>query len=196
MWSLWYYFIAMRTCFFIFLLPFFSYCGLAAGQEVFAPRSAWKVAERTTGVAAEKIYAIALQESGMKWTDGRLRPWPWTINSPKTGAMRFPNKQAAYAKIRELVKEGVYNIDLGMMQINLFYHWDKINGRDILEPTTNVAVASVILRDAMSDANNDVDKAVAFYHTGAKGPRDRGSKYRKNVDRFEVAVLEQFGGVR
>lgn len=189
-------FIAMRSCISFFFVLVFVVLGFSAhADQLFAENSLWRWAEARTGVPAEKIYGIALQESGMRWQDGKVRPWPWTINSPKTGPMRFNSKKEAYEKIKELVKQGVYNIDLGMMQINLRHHWARVNGKDVLEPSVNIALSAEILREAMVSAGGDVPKAVGFYHTGAGGPGERGSAYTKSVERFEVAITGRYNGL-
>lgn len=174
---------------FLLLVPIASW---AAGSTAFANNSMWRLAAKKTNIPAEKIYSIALNESGMKWADNMSRPWPWTINSPSTGPMRFKTKEEAYRKIKSLIDQGQYNIDIGMMQVNLYWHWEKINNVDILEPSVNLLVAAEILKQAMHDAQGDVGKAIGIYHTGSAGPQDRRDNYRKRAEKFEFAMMRQY----
>lgn len=125
------------------------------------------------------LYAIALQESKMAFSDGS-RPWPWTINSPVTGPMRFKSKEEAVSKVREVLEKGVENIDIGLMQINLRWHGQRVNYdvARLFDPSTNISVAAEILIENMEQVNGDYERAVALYHT-----RDpvRGAKYAAGV---------------
>lgn len=155
--------------------------------QVFQEGSAWRHWAAYAGVSAEQLYSIALKESGLGGADGKLRPYPWTINSPQ-GSRRFATKKEAYAEIRRLIGSGVYNIDLGMMQVNLYHHWARVNGKDILEPAINLAVGAQILREAMASAGGDIDRAIGIYHAGAAGSSERMAGYRAGVKRYEIAI--------
>lgn len=130
--------------------------------------SIWKVASSFSGVPSRVIYAIALQESQVMYTDGVARPYPWTINingeTPR--ALRFETRQAAEAEVRKLVKSGVTNIDIGPMQINYRYHGHSVaQPEHLLDPRINLFVAAVILRELMQNNKGDLEKTVADYHS-------------------------------
>jgi soluble lytic murein transglycosylase-like protein len=144
--------------------------------------SFWEEGARVSGIPEQKLYAIAIQESGLKMKDGKIRPWPWTINSPE-GARRFKTKEEAYAHIRELLQRGITNIDIGALQINLRWHWKRIRNRDILDPRTNILAASEILREELANTRGDIKRAVANYHS----PRrlQKGAAYEASVANYE-----------
>jgi hypothetical protein len=52
---------------------------------------AYEIAVRGSRVPAALLYAVALQESGMRWS-GRFVPWPWTLNVAGT-PYRLLNRQ-------------------------------------------------------------------------------------------------------
>ena len=51
--------------------------GPVSAQEV--PPPAYQIAAQRAGVPSPVLYAIALQESGVRQGD-RIVPWPWTLN--------------------------------------------------------------------------------------------------------------------
>jgi Transglycosylase SLT domain len=158
------------------------------GSACIAEESIWKKASTHSGVPEAKIYAIALEESKLMYGDKKMRPWPWTVNSP-SGPERFRNKSAAYKRIQELVDYGVTNIDIGMMQINYRYHKDLIGKQDVLDPKVNVMIAAEILRQKMIDAKGDARKAVAFYHSHNE---ILASEYDVKIRRNESQVASFF----
>ena len=46
--------------------------------------------------------------------------------------------------------------DIGVMQINLYWHWNSIKDLDVLDPTTNVLIAAQLLRDEMKKSNGNI----------------------------------------
>ena len=68
------------------------------------------------------LQAISLKETG-RWDQkrGMSYPWPWTVTAGGKGVY-FATKKEAIDKVQALRKKGVRNIDVGCMQINLFYH--------------------------------------------------------------------------
>lgn len=111
------------------------------------------------------LYSVALAESA-RLVDGlQVAPWPWTIRSSKYGPKYFENQQQAKEHLAKLLKEGVENIDVGAMQVNLKYHRDKIDDPfRLLEPDYNVSLGAYILRQAL-DSVRDPVMAVGRYHS-------------------------------
>ncbi len=112
-----------------------------------AVSSIWTRAAAHAQVPARTLYAIALQESGLRWRDGRIRPWPWTLNSPH-GPMRFRTKAEAQTALERLKAQGTCNIDIGLMQVNWCAHRHRFAHLDWLDPETNIRMAAMILREA------------------------------------------------
>lgn len=153
--------------------------GVFAGDGELAP-TLWGRAAVTAGVEPATLYGIALQESGMRWDDGSFRPWPWTLNTPD-GSMRFADQASAQAELGRLIRRGVRNIDVGLMQINLRHNGHRVkNPLHLLDPGTNLVVAASILRETVG-ASRTVGQGVARYHSW--NPY-RGSNYARQVSQY------------
>lgn len=138
-------------------------CGCANLHATALKESAWESFAAAAGVQSNELYAIALQESGTRFTDGRVRPWPWTLNSA-AGSMRFRTKHEAEQAFVALRAAGHTNIDVGMMQINWAVHHARFGHLDWLEPRVNLAVASTILKEARS-SHSDRSVGIGRYHS-------------------------------
>ena len=109
----------------LFLL--FGSAGLRAAQP--SMLDPWRLcpqaitaAERTQAIPKHLLSAIALAETGRKHpTLGKRMPWPWTVMAEGQGRY-LATKQEAIAEVRELQSRGIRNIDVGCMQVNLYYH--------------------------------------------------------------------------
>jgi soluble lytic murein transglycosylase-like protein len=156
--------------------------------------SVWGVAASYAGINVATLYGIAVQESGMRWRDGSFRPWPWTLNINKSkkgikaGPRRYANKEAAEQALKALIEEGIRNVDVGIMQVNLYWHGNKVsNELDLLDPKTNISVAASYLKALR--AQNDIRKTVADYHAPTNAVR--GNSYANHVERFEKIINEK-----
>ncbi len=122
--------------------------------------------------------SIALTESG-RW-DKSLKTkvaWPWTVTSGGKGEY-FQNKNAAIAHVRKLKNAGVTNIDVGCMQINLWYHPDAFASlSDAFDPKTNVQYAAKFLSNLKSQWGS-WREAVRRYHSA---DLSRGHAYEQRV---------------
>ncbi|POZ50642.1 transglycosylase SLT domain-containing protein [Methylovulum psychrotolerans] len=156
--------------------------------------SLWAKASQLAGVRPNTLYSIALQESGMRWHDHTFRPWPWTIHvnqggiGIKSGPYRYPTKDVAVKALTAMLEQGVNNIDVGLMQVNIRWNGHRIKDKKLLmEPAVNIMVAAGILKDI--HVGNDVRLAVARYHSFNAG---RGAAYSTKVKRYEIILDEQF----
>lgn len=156
--------------------------------------SVWGSAAAYAGINVATLYGIAVQESGMKWDDGTFRPWPWTLNvnkgknGIKTGARRYPTRHAAEQALAEILRQGIRNVDVGIMQVNLYWHGNKVsNDFALLDPKTNITVAANYLKSL--NIGNNVKKAVAAYHAPADPVR--GADYVNSVRHYEKIIDEK-----
>ena len=112
------------------------------------------------------LTAISLAESGrVDANDDQLKAWPWAVMAERKGRY-LPNKAAAIAEVRKLQKRGIKNIDVGCMQINLYYHpraFASLN--EAFTPDHNVAYAAQFLSDLYKQ-HRSWSQAVAYYHSG------------------------------
>lgn len=120
--------------------------------------------EKHHAIPTGLLHAISKAESGIKDIKGRLVPWPWTINAQGKGYF-FPNKQAAISAVRALQAKGIESIDVGCMQVNLYYHPKAFKSlADAFEPSKNVAYAARFITSLKKD-HNCWHRAIAHYHS-------------------------------
>lgn len=156
--------------------------------------SVWGAAASYAGINVATLYGIAVQESGMRWRDGTFRPWPWTLNvnkgknGIKPGPRRYANKQAAEQALVKFIKQGITNVDVGLMQVNLYWHGSKVSNQlSLLDPKTNISVAARYLKDL--NKGSDVRKTIADYHAPSNAAR--GNKYANHVKHYEKIIHEK-----
>lgn len=139
------------------------------------------------------LKAIALVESG-RWDKARAEKvaWPWTVNAERRGRY-FDTKAAAVAAVRKLQAEGVTNIDVGCMQVNLQYHGENFASiAAALDPATNAAYAARFLKSLYADKGS-WSLAVAHYHSAT---RKLNIPYRSRVYREWSETLADSGPAR
>jgi soluble lytic murein transglycosylase-like protein len=147
--------------------------------------SPWLQAATKHGLEPIDLYAVALQESRRFCTDGKLRPWPWTLNTPSEGALYFKDYSSAVAKLKALIAAGITNVDIGVMQVNWGYHRHRVrDAAELLRPDRNIDIAAQILREHLDEYNGDLRTAFARYHSGRT---ERGVPYAAQV----LAILER-----
>ena len=138
-------------------------------------------AEKAHRIPRELMRAISLTESG-RWDRKTRRhdPWPWTVTSGKRH-WYLASKQAAIAQVEKLVREGVRNIDVGCMQINLHFHPKAFATLAMaFDPASNADYAARYLK-GLRDKTKSWRLAVARYHSATP---EFGSRYRAKVYKF------------
>lgn len=121
--------------------------------------------ERAHGIPQHLLAAIALTESG-RWDPSRKESfaWPWTVMAEGKGRF-LPSKDDAVATVRRLQAEGVRNIDVGCMQINLRYHPDAFADLEqAFDPAANAGYAATYLA-ALFRETGSWERAAARYHS-------------------------------
>ncbi|MBE0469917.1 MAG: transglycosylase SLT domain-containing protein [Methyloprofundus sp.] len=137
------------------------------------------------GVNPAVLWLIALQESA---PPGSYAPHPWTANWAGKGYY-YPTRLEAYRAISEAVDEG-YKVDVGLMQVNWFYHEHRFN-HDLwaaLDPEVNIRVAADIL---LGFSRHGVYEAIGRYHCPnwqLDWCRKRAERYSQNV----IARLQHY----
>jgi len=122
-------------------------------------------AEHKSNLPDGLLGAIGLVESGRADpATGARAPWPWTINVAGYG-LYFDSKQEAIAVTETLQLLGLASIDVGCMQVNLFFHPDAFASLDeAFEPQSNAAYAGRFLA-ALYGQTASWPLAAAFYHS-------------------------------
>jgi len=139
-----------------------------------------RAAERIHRLPRMLLHAVSLAESG-RWNKAEEAniAWPWTINVGGKGRF-FPTKESAIEEIGRLRANGVRNIDVGCMQVNLGYHGDAFSRiEEALDPIHNVAYAAIWLKQ-LRGKEGSWAHAVGRYHTSAW--KARGQDYWRRVN--------------
>jgi hypothetical protein len=133
--------------------------------------------EKQHKIPAGLLHAISKVESGRKDHTGQVVAWPWTVGA-EGKSYYFRTKEAAVAAVRKMQLRGTKNIDVGCMQVNLYYHPYAFNTlNDAFEPSKNVAYAAKFLR-GLKNEHASWHKAVAHYHSANP---EHHIPYRKSV---------------
>ncbi|AGK47849.1 transglycosylase SLT domain protein [Burkholderia thailandensis MSMB121] len=151
------------------------------------PPPAYQLAAHNAGVPSVVLFAVALQESGMR-LQGRLIPWPWTLNIAGT-AWRYRTRAEACRALRvALPIVGATHVDVGLAQINLgFQHERFADPCDALDPYRNLDAAASILHE-QHIAGEDWLVAVGRYHRPAGGAL--ATHYRRQLAVRLARVLD------
>jgi hypothetical protein len=122
-------------------------------------------AEYVNRLPPRLLGAISLTETGrIDVANGRLRPWPWTINAEGEGQF-FETMQDAIAAVKALQARGVQSIDVGCLQVNLMYHPEAFASLEqAFDPRANANYAAHFL-NALYAAGKDWAFAIAAYHS-------------------------------
>ncbi|MCW5444805.1 transglycosylase SLT domain-containing protein, partial [Pseudomonas aeruginosa] len=159
------------------------YASTPHAQEV--PPPAYQLAAQRAGIPSTVLYAVALQESGIR-RNGRIVPWPWSLNVAGQ-SRRFATRADACAGLQQAMRATPHTrIDAGLGQINLGYHKHRFTGAcDLLDPYRNLAVAAEILKEQHAPGE-DWLLAIGRYHRPAGG--EPAVRYRRSVSRHLARV--------
>ena len=137
--------------------------------------------ERRMAIPRHLLTAISLAESGRRDdANGVNVAWPWTVTSGGQGRF-FDSKAEALAEVEILMTQGVRNIDVGCMQVNLFYHADAFETLDeAFDPRANTTYAATYLK-SMHAATGDWTDAAGYYHSTTP---QRNGPYKEKVLTF------------
>ena len=179
------------------LIRIFSFCIAATALPGLSPAwanpdqtfdNAWKFcaeqtarAERRMAIPRHLLGAISLAESG-RWDANRRAnvAWPWTVTSGGQGRF-FDTKAEAVAEVEILITEGVSNIDVGCMQVNLYYHGGAFETlEEAFDPRTNTTYAASYLKN-MYLITGDWTAAAGYYHSQTPS---RNGPYKEKVRAF------------
>jgi hypothetical protein len=129
-------------------------------------------------VPADLLYAVALQESQMRFGPAAL-PYPWTLNV-RGAPRRFDSYRAAVAALADCLRRGILLVDCGLLQICWLYHHAQLRSpARALDPYPNLGVGAQLLRTHFARTGSWF-RAVALYHNAnpAIGERYAASVFR------------------
>lgn len=163
----------------------------ASIQCVTRSDTAWSIAGKETGIDPILIYAIALRESKKMWPDGKVRPWPWTVNGPD-GPERHSSQEDAINSVKSHLAKGKRNIDIGPMQINFRhngYRADTVD--DLFDLRENIKIGAEILAEALAATPGDLELGVGRYHAGFRPESEwRAREYGRDVLQLYARLKE------
>jgi hypothetical protein len=113
--------------------------------------------EKVHGIPEKLLLAIATVES---------KKSPWAVNALRKSWF-FSTKEAAVRHIQKLKEQGVKNINIGYMQINLQSHGRRFKDiGDILTPYNNIGYAAKLMRILYAQYGS-WEEAVKYYHSSS-----------------------------
>lgn len=155
------------------------------------PPPAYQLATQGTGVPAEVLYAIALQESGAL-LHGVLTPWPWTLNIAGK-PYRFNRRDAACNALLQAVFEmGAKAVDAGLGQINMGWNGEHFaHPCEALDPYRNLAVVTALLQQHKTTDNTWITVAGRYHRPAGGYQADRYRKsFAKHLNRITQPSLQ------
>ncbi|WP_286984135.1 lytic transglycosylase domain-containing protein [Haliea sp.] len=120
-------------------------------------------AAKKHGVPEKVLNAVCTWES-QTYSAGQRQPWPWTLNVAGAPAY-YRSYYGAALGLNRAISKGISNIDIGMCQINWYWHQGKFNRAvDLLVPKVNVEYASAYLSELKRKGKSWKD-AIGRYHS-------------------------------
>jgi hypothetical protein len=146
-------------------------------------------AGQAAGIPAHLMESIAVVESGRRDMQGRVFPWPWSINVEGIDHV-FASKAEAIAAVTQLQAQGVRSIDIGCLQVNLFYHPTAFATLDAaFDPAANARYAAAFL-GRLFVRTGSWGAATASYHSATP---DLGRAYAARVGEVFAGRLRGAG---
>ncbi len=143
---------------------------LAVPREVFRPLAIGKPtqcnvaiagAARRYGIPTHVLEAVGLVEAGQA---GAI--WPWTADIDGDGHY-FRTRKQAISAVSNALKNGVFNVDVGCLQVNLHWHPHAFASvAAAFNPTINADYGAAYLK-ALKIHYGSWTQAVQFYHSSS-----------------------------
>ncbi len=140
--------------------------------------SATHAVEAEARLPYKLLSAISIAESGRRDDLNKANvAWPWTVTSGSK-EWYFDTKADAVSHVRAMIASGKRNIDVGCMQVNLFYHGKAFKSLEqAFDPLSNVSYAATFLRQLRASAP-DWLTAAGNYHSATPTYHKR---YKKKI---------------
>ncbi len=142
--------------------------------------------ENTHNIKQNLLQTIASVESGKYITVvGKRLPWPWTVHANGKGKY-YKTKEDAINAVQTMQQQGIKNIDVGCMQINLRYHGKSFKNLDeAFDPKKNVSYSASFL-NKLHKRTNDWKKTAMQYHS--KNIR-HGTNYKNRLEKHYAEYI-------
>jgi len=137
-------------------------------------------------VPVSVMRAITRTETGRS-RNGRLEPWPWTVNMEGKGYW-FETADAARAFVYKEFRRGARSFDVGCFQINYKWHGAAFRSIDqMFDPVENARYAARFL-GKLYEESGDWSVAAGSYHSRTPG---YARKYRARFDRIHARLADR-----
>ncbi len=159
---------------------------LSLVAEIALSENIWTDVARKKDIDPYDLYAIALVESRRVWTDNQVRPWPYTlmIQGEKDASVFMPDRDSADALLRMLLDNGIKNVDVCCMQINLATHIERVGDpSELFNLRKCIEIGADILKIALR-STDDRELALGRYHHW------RNEKISRNYGKKVIALAE------
>ncbi|AYN96813.1 lytic transglycosylase domain-containing protein [Pseudomonas sp. LTJR-52] len=117
---------------------------------------------REHGLPVNLLYSVALAESAYS-SDKGISPWPYTL---RTATKAYYAKTLAEAEniLTELLRSA-RSVDVGIMQVNLYWNSDRIKDpKSLLSPENGLRMGASILSERIKSAPGDLELGIGRYH--------------------------------
>ena len=144
------------------------------------------VVEEEYQIKKSLLHTIASVESG-RWDKAKNKrvSWPWTVHANGIGYY-FNTKKEAVDAVKSMQDQGMTNIDVGCMQINLKYHGHNFkNLEDAFDPHNNVTYSAKFLKK-LHVKTKSWQKSAMQYHS--KNWR-KGTNYKNRLENHYVQYI-------
>lgn len=128
-------------------------------------------AQKVHSIPDNLLLSIGIQEAGRS-IDGQITVWPWSVNAEGKG-MFFNTQAQAIDWVKSQQAQGVRSIDVGCMQINLFWHKGAFSSlEEAFDPTANAQYAARFLTQ-LKRSEGSWWRAAGSYHSRTDEYRER-----------------------
>lgn len=142
-----------------------------------------QIAASESGVPVDILTALTLTETG-RHHDGITRPWAWSVNVAGKGSW-YNNPDTALAYVKDHIKNGHTNIDIGCFQINYFWHGRHFySAAEMFEPLANARYAARFVKQLYAETGDWRQAAGAFH---SRTPH-HAKRYLARFDEFHAAL--------
>ncbi len=150
-------------------------------------------AQAEYGIPDNLLLAIGIQEAGRR-VNGEVTVWPWAVNAEGTG-MFFRSQDQALGWVRSQQEQGVQSIDVGCMQVNLYWHANAFASlAEAFDPLKNARYAAQFLTRLKSE-DGTWWQAAGSYHSRTQEFRDRYLASLARNHKVANAEIERFSDV-
>lgn len=117
------------------------------------------------------LLSIGIQEAG-RTLEGKITVWPWSVNANGKGIF-FKTREQAIGWVKSQQEQGVRSIDVGCMQVNLFWHEGAFTSlEDAFDPVSNTRYAARFLTE-LKQSEGSWWRAAGSYHSRTDPHRQR-----------------------